>query len=144
MTTASRRFRGFAGGAHATVIPNTFFTEVLPSIDDPVELLVSTYAFYALARRRAAERWLTAEQLSAEVPLRRALVRLTGGEASGAVERGLSAAVGRGTLIAHRRDGLVRYAVNSPAGRRVLALPAMAEMDLIVPRDLEQRVEECG
>jgi DnaD/phage-associated family protein len=27
--------------------------------------------------------------------------------------------------------------VNSPAGRRVLALPAMAEMDLIVPRDLD-------
>jgi DnaD/phage-associated family protein len=137
LTTTSRPFGGFAGGVHATVIPNTFFTEVLPAIDDPVELLVSTYAFYALARRRAAERWLTVEQLSAEMPLRRALDRLAGGDSASAVERGLQAAVKRGTLAADRRGEAVRYAINSPAGRRTLALPATIEMDPIAPRDLD-------
>jgi DnaD/phage-associated family protein len=137
MTSSFRPFRGFAGGAHATVIPNAFFTEVLPSIDDPVELLVSTYAFYALARRRAGERWLTVEQLAAEMPLRRALARLMGGEASGAVEQGLQAAVERGTLVADRGGAVVRYAINSPAGRRTLALPATVEVGPIGPRDLD-------
>ncbi|MGD9889746.1 MAG: DnaD domain-containing protein [Dehalococcoidia bacterium] len=137
MTTSSRPFRGFAGGTHATVIPNTFFTEVVPSIDDPVELLVSTYVFYALARRRAGERWLTVEQLSAEMPLRRAMTRLTGRDAVGEVERGLQAAVTRGTLVAGGGDGPVRYAINSPAGRRMLALPATTEMDMVAPRDLD-------
>jgi DnaD/phage-associated family protein len=136
LTTTARPFRGFAGGAHATVIPNTFFTEVLPSIEDPVELLVSTYAFYALARRRAAERWLTVEQLSAEMPLRRALARLTGGDASEAVVRGLQAAVARGTLVADRSGEAARYSINSPAGRQMLALPVTIETDPIAPPDL--------
>lgn len=136
MTSPSRPFAGFRGGAHATVIPNAFFTEVLPAIDDPVELLVSTYAFYALSRRRAGERWLTAAGLTAEMPLRRALRGLGRTDAGDAVVAALDAAAARGTLV---RDGSVpaRYAINSPAGRRILAIPAAVETDPIRERDLE-------
>jgi DNA replication protein len=137
MTPTSRPFRGFAGGARATVIPNTFFTDVLPAIDDPVELLVSTYAFFALSQRRASERWLTAEHLSVEMPLRRALARMSVEDTASVVERGLQAAVARGTLAAERRGEVVRYAINSPAGRRMLSLPAAAEIDSIAPPDLD-------
>jgi DNA replication protein len=136
VTSSSRRFTGFRGGAHATVIPNAFFTEVLPAVDDPVELLVSTYAFYALSRRRAGERWLTAAGLAAEVPLRRALRGLARTDAGDVVAGALDAAVARGTLV---RDGSepARYAINSPAGRRLLALPVAAEIEPIGARDLE-------
>ena len=135
-TSSSRRFPGFAGGAHATVIPNTFFSEVLPAIEDPVELLVSTYAFYALSRRRAGERWLTAAHLSAEMPLRRALHNLVGADTGATISRALEAAVMRGTLLADQSVP-ARYAINNPAGRRLLALPAAEEVEPLAEREIE-------
>jgi DnaD/phage-associated family protein len=120
MSQDERRFPGFPAGAHATAIPNVFFSDLLRQLDDPAELLVTLYAFYALGRRRAAERWLTGPQLAAEAPLRAALAGVSGGP-DVALQRGLTAAVARGTLVAAAVDGEVRYAVNSPFGRRLLA-----------------------
>ena len=122
MSAEPHRFPGFSPGAHATAIPNGFFADLLPRITDPAELVVTLYTFFALGRRRASERWLTREQLAAELPLRRALAGLAP-EPEGALERGLAAAVERGTLVAALREGTMRYTVNSPAGRRGLALP---------------------
>lgn len=120
--TTQRRFPGFPAGALATPVPSVFFSELLPEIDDPAELLVTAYAFFALGRRRAAERWLTRDLLAAELPLRRALARLPG-DPGAALDHGLAGAVMRGTLVAGEKDGETRYAVNSAAGRRALALP---------------------
>lgn len=75
------RFGGFPAGARATVIPNLFFSAVLPEIDDPAELVVSCYIFFALARRRRFPRLITFDELLAEAPLRRALQNIAGGSA---------------------------------------------------------------
>ena len=122
MNAARPRFTGFHAGAHATLIPNAFFVDVLPLIDDPVELTVTLYALYASGRRPASERFITAASLLCEAPLRAALGR-HGDTAADAVSAALDAAVARGTLLADRRSASPRYAINSPAGRRVLALP---------------------
>jgi DnaD/phage-associated family protein len=118
--TQERRFPGFPAGAHATVIPNAFFADLLPRFDDPAELLVTLYAFYALGRRRASDRWLTATHLAAEAPLRAALAGVSV-DTDVALQRGLAAAVARGSLVAAAVDNEIRYAMNSPFGRRALA-----------------------
>src|SRR5262249_42959010 len=107
----------FPAGARQTAVPSLFFSEVLPRIDDPAELIVSIYAFYLLGRRPAAGRGFAEEELRAEPPLRRALARLEEGPAA-ALERGLEAAVERGTVLRAEtmRDGrpLRLYAANVP------------------------------
>jgi DnaD/phage-associated family protein len=114
------RFPGFPAGSHATAIPNAFFAELLPRIDDPAELLVTLYAFYALGRRRASERWVTASHLGAEAPLHAALVSMCL-DPGAALRHGLAAAVVRGSLVTTAVNGEMRYAVNSPFGRRGIA-----------------------
>ena len=117
---------GFPEGARATPVPNLFFSDVLPAIDDEAELLVTLYAFYLLGRKRPASRFFVQSELRAEAPLLRALDRLATEEhgASEALRRGLAAAVRRGTLLraVSSRDGkaIDLYAVHSPAGLALL------------------------
>jgi DNA replication protein len=122
--TAERPFPGFPSNALATAVPNAFFADVLPEIDDPAELLVTAYAFYALGRRRAPDRWLTADALAAEAPLRRALARL-GPEIERRLRDGLEAGVRRGSLLAASVGGERRYAINNATGRRTLSRTAL-------------------
>ncbi|MHB8575769.1 MAG: DnaD domain-containing protein [Dehalococcoidia bacterium] len=121
---ATRAGPRFPAGARQTAIPSLFFSDVLPSIEDPVELIVSTYAFYLLGRKPAAARWFIEDELRAESPLRRSLGRL-GADAAQPLARGLDAAVDRGTLLRAEslRDGrTVRlYAANVPGGAQALA-----------------------
>ena len=107
-------FPGFPPGSRATTVPSVFFSDVLPGIEDQAELTVTLYAFFALGRKAAGARWLTVEELSLELPLRRALARLPGG-ADAALRRGLAAALERGTL---RRTG-TRLALNVRGARPV-------------------------
>jgi DNA replication protein len=120
---ATRAGPRFPAGARQTAIPSLFFSDVLPAIEDPVELIVSTYAFYLLGRKPAAARWFVEDELRAESPLRRSLCRL-GADAAQPLIRGLDAAVNRGTLLRAEslRDGrTVRlYAANVPGGAQAL------------------------
>jgi len=137
LSAALRPFPGFVAGSHATAIPNALFSELLPAIDDPVELVVSMYAFYALGRRTAAERWLTVERLAAERPLLRALQHLTPDPVR-AIRDGLTAAVARGTLVADGSTEPARYVINSAAGRRSLGRPAGPEPGAVLTTAPEQ------
>lgn len=121
MTERSHPFPGFPARSRATVLPSVFFSDVLPEIEEWAELLVTLYAFYAVGRKRASERWLTIAQLTDAAPLCRALQRLDGG-ARIALGRGLALAVERGTLVGAEVAGEMRFAVNTPTGRRGLAL----------------------
>src|SRR3990172_3200174 len=52
-------FAGFPEGkTDPTPIPAGFFTELLPAIDDLGELRLTLYAFWALARKSSAVRYL--------------------------------------------------------------------------------------
>lgn len=127
---------GFPAGARATIIPNLFFSTVLPRIEEPAELVVSTYLFYALGRRRGYPRVITYDELAAEAPLRKALGRLDGGiEAS--LRRGLELAVLRGTILrAQRRPERVGgptidlYLINTETARGMLAAGQLAGVEL--------------
>ena len=125
MSEARRTFRGFPAGARATLIPNVLFSDVLPAIEDPAELVVSVYVFFVLGRKRAGGRWVTPAELATDPALRRALDRLAGG-AEAALQRGLAAAVCRGTLLRACAADDARYVLNDAAGRRALALPEPA------------------
>jgi DNA replication protein len=115
-------FMGFRGGMRATVIPNAFFTAVLPQIEDQAELLVTLYAFFALGQRSDLPRTISQASLLAEPPLLKALTALPGG-AEVAFSRGLALALQRGTLIlmGQRADGDATFALNTDASRRVAA-----------------------
>lgn len=139
-------FPGFPAGARATVIPSLFFAAVLPEIDDPAELVVSCYLFYALGRRQGSPRVITFEELAAETPLRRSLRRLGDSTEPGAIEaalrRGLEAAVARGTVLharaVHARrseagSGPARadvYLVHTEQAREAIASGRLAGLEL--------------
>ena len=106
-------YTGFLNSAAGTVIPNAFFSRVLPEISDPAELVVSAYVFFALGLRRRQPRFVTLRELEADAGLTRALANLCqSGDRSppayesgrwevgeGPLRRGLDLAVQRGTLV---------------------------------------------
>lgn len=125
----SEAFTGFSNSAAGTVIPNAFFSQVLPEIEDPAELIVTAYAFFAFANSEHRPRYVTLAELEADAGLARTLAHLCPEDAiADSLRRGLDLAVQRGTLLrahlpsqAHERGaGDQGYAPNMPANRRAL------------------------
>jgi DnaD/phage-associated family protein len=127
-------FAGFPAGARATAIPSVFFSELLPQIDDVAELRVTLYVIYALGRHKGYPRFVTARELRSEGPLLASLGDGGDPEPLAALERGLAAAVGRGSLlrIDVEADGGREqiYFLNAPADRRAVDLLRRGELDL--------------
>ena len=117
-------FRGFPSSGLGTVVPNLFFSRVLPQMESAEELIVSVYFFFAQRQERRWPRFLTRRELAADGTLLRSLAGLCGGHDHEALARGLALAVERGTLIravaefGGREEEI--YAVNTPPGRRAL------------------------
>ena len=122
-------FSGFPAGGHATVVPNLFFASVLPAIEDPAELVVTTYLFFALGRRRGFPRLISGRELLAEAPLRKALARLDG-DIEVALRRGLEAAVTRGTVLRARAAGGDLYLLHTETAREAIAAGKLANVEL--------------
>ncbi|MEA3396404.1 MAG: DnaD domain protein [Chloroflexota bacterium] len=133
---AWRQFSGFPEGKAALVqLPDLLFTDLIPIINDLLELQVTLLILWRLARRRAqVAPWVTRAELLADAAVQQALG--SGGEA--ALDGALARAVARGTLLAaeHARAAGVerRYLANGPQGRMVAAAwrrgvePAQAEV----------------
>jgi DnaD/phage-associated family protein len=123
-------FEGFPAGARAIAIPNLFFTALLPRIDDPAELVVTVYFFFAQARKKGQPRFLTYAELAAGGSLAAA----AGSLGEGALRRGLDAAVERGTLlrlaVEHDGRGEELYFLNTPGGRRAVAAVKAGRLEL--------------
>jgi DnaD/phage-associated family protein len=103
------RFPGFPEGRLGTTpIPDIFFRDLLPRIQDASELRATLYAFYLLARKEARYQYLTVEDF-AQAPV-----------AAGA-EAALAKAVARGTLLRAEVDlpeaRIAVYFANTPRGR---------------------------
>ncbi len=114
-----RTFSGFPAGQTAMVtLPDIVFTELVPLIDDLLELRVTLLALRRLAQMRAeVAPWITAAELRDDPAMRAAL-----GDGDTPLDAVLARAVARGTLLVARRevaDGTVehRYFANSPRGR---------------------------
>ena len=118
-------FQGFPEGKLSfALIPDLFFSELLPGINDMAELKVTLHVMWLLQRRRTKPCWVSQDELEADPVLLRSLAS-TGREPLTALRRGLRAAVERGTLIALAGEVQGRatywYVLNSRQGRRLVA-----------------------
>lgn len=123
-----RGFPGFPDGKVPLVpVPDPFFTDLLPLIDNLAELKATLFAIWALARRRENEtRYLRAADWDAALPWFE--VDQAGARSPREVLwEGIERAVARGSLleiVVHGEDGeeVDRwYVLNTPRGRELVA-----------------------
>jgi DnaD/phage-associated family protein len=124
---------GFPNSAAGTVIPNAFFSRVMPGITDPAELVVSAYVFFAFGASKHRPRFVTLAELEADEGLARSLGSLCEGAIADSLRRGLALAVERGTLLQASADGEALFAPNMPANRRALERLAAEGVTLAEP-----------
>lgn len=126
---------GFPNSAAGTVIPNAFFSQVLPEINDPAELVVTAYAFFAFATSEHRPRYVTLAELEADAGLARSLANLCEGPPATSLHRGLDLAVQRGTLLraTAEADSAILMAPNMPANRQALERLAAEGVSLEEP-----------
>lgn len=112
-------FSGFPSGkVQVTPLPNLFFTELCPAIDDLAELKVTLHIFWLIANRTgSAPRGVTASELRADRTLMQSLVA-SDAKPDDALPRALAAATERGTLLYRSTEGDAVYFLNNDAGRR--------------------------
>ena len=101
MNTA-REFRGFPAKANFTPIPNSFFSALLPQIDDLAELKVTLHIFWALYRKKAYPRFITYSELRGDEALMLGIGNDR--EPDEHLEQSLKKAVERGTLLLLRME----------------------------------------
>ena len=115
-------FNGFPAKSKFTPIPNIFFSELLPQINDPVELEVTLHIFWVLYQKRGYPRFVTYGELTADPVLMRGIEGQ--GSAPEVLRQALNQAVSRGTILCLKleRDGEVHelYFVNTDADRRAV------------------------
>ncbi len=124
-------FSGFPSGkVEVTPLPNLFFSELCPAIDDLTELKVTLHIFWLIANRKAgAPRYVTASELRADRTLMQSLAA-SDAKPDEALTRALAAATERGTLLHRSTEGDEMYFVNNDAGRRAFEKSERAEEPL--------------
>lgn len=105
-----KTFEGFPEGSKlsATAFPATFFTELLPVIDDLAELKVVLFSFWALNQKEGEFRYLLREEYDNETLLEGLKIANPDGEPQATLENALALAVARRILLC--------TAVNLPSG----------------------------
>lgn len=116
------KFEGFpAGELRFTSVPDLFFAELLPAIDNLAELKITLHVIWA--RQRGGRQMLTQAELAADETLARGLAAL-GDDPEQALAEGLAQAVARGSLLRATVESEAGpqevYALNSEGGRRTL------------------------
>jgi DnaD/phage-associated family protein len=119
-------FTGFPDGKLELVrLPDQFFSELLPIIDDLFELKVTLHCLWLIQQKQGDVRYITTSELMADEVLMRGLqdANLSAKET---LMEGLELAVARGTLLqvtAQRADGADEnwYFVNGERGRAAVA-----------------------
>ena len=109
-------FSGFpAGKVQVTPLPNLFFTELVPAIDDLTELKVTLHIFWLLAHSKNVS--VRASELRADRTLAQSL-KATDAKPEQKLERALARAVERGTLLHLDSTDDNLYFLNTERGRR--------------------------
>lgn len=88
-----KTFAGFPKDVHFGGIPKVFFSQLLPEIDDLVELKVTIHLLHTLYERKGYPRFITDCEMLAD----KVLMRGIGSEEE--LRRGLERAVRRGTVL---------------------------------------------
>jgi DNA replication protein len=117
-------FKGFPARAEVTPLPNIFFTEVLPRVDNPAEFKVVMQVFFLLSRRKGYPRFVGFNELSSDPVIVKGLSNLVP-ETDDQLKRALELAVQDGILLhlpvetGGRSDDL--YFINNQAEKDTLA-----------------------
>ena len=157
-------FSGFpAGKVHFTPLPNLFFSELLPAIDDLAELKVTLHIFWLLHQKKGYPRYVSRRELEADGVLLGGL-RGTGQKPEERLGQALERAVARGTLlhVTALRQGSGQalrqgsgqapqgderddwYFMNTDLGRRTLDKIRRGELELeavVTPGEVRLEVE---
>lgn len=149
-------FTGFPAGKNPFVpIPEVFFTQLLPEIEDSAELKVTLHLFWLMAQKQGNPRCVSDSELQVDATLLRGLKRR--GDPRPAEERlrqGLEQAVSRGTLLrvqlklmSEGKDNAETvgwYFFNTARSRKVVAELQGGEMipvRLLTAQDARQKQE---
>jgi len=128
----SKEFRGFPSRTNYTPIPNSFFSALLPRIDDMAELKVTLHIFWALYRKKGYPRFITYSELRGDEALM-AGIRIDG-ELDEQLKNALSGAVDRGTLLSLivEKNGIreILYFLNSENDQRVIMKIETGQIEL--------------
>lgn len=128
-----RPFPGFpAGRLRVTPVPDVFFSELLPAIDDLAELKVTLWALWQLKGRRREPQFLALSALRADGVLLAALAA-DGATALERLEQALARAVTRGTLLRleDAAGDQAWFFLNSEQGREAFAQAQRGELELV-------------
>jgi DnaD/phage-associated family protein len=135
MSDSMQGFPGFPAGKLATTpLPNQFFSELLPLIDNLAELKVVLHLFWLIGKKRGALRYARLDELLRD---RRLLDGLATPKQPGeeVLRDALERAVARGALlhteVTRRRETEQWYMINSANGREVLERLEAGELDLL-------------
>lgn len=128
-------FAGFPAGKLATTpVPNLFFSELLPLIDNIAELKVVLHLFWLIGKKRGALRYARLDELLKD---RRLLDGLATPKLSGetVLRDALERAVARGallrTVVTRGHETEEWFMINSANGREVLERLQTGELDLL-------------
>ncbi|MDF1513982.1 MAG: DnaD domain protein [Anaerolineae bacterium] len=123
-----RHFSGFPDGKHTLVsLPEPFFSQLVPVIDDLDELKVTVIVLWRLSQMQsAAAPWVTMTEMHTDQVLENALLESKHGAFINALDRALDKAAARGTLLScdwQLADGSIekRFFANSPRGRAAVS-----------------------
>lgn len=121
-STREAAFPGFPEGrVRVTLVPDLFFSALLPDIDDLAELKVTLHVLWAVTRSKRPLPGLSLSELRDDPTLTASLRSGQGSLEEGALEAALERAVQRGSLLRVTASGEGRqdhyYFVNSPRGR---------------------------
>ncbi|HSQ39719.1 MAG TPA: DnaD domain protein, partial [Anaerolineales bacterium] len=113
-------FKGFTAGTDDSVpVPEAFFTELLPVIDDLGELRVTLYAFWNFHGQVREPRYLRFSEI-----LKDDLLMAGFGQAADAQKKNLAEALkracGRGTLLEAHQENVTFYFLNSERGKAAM------------------------
>lgn len=141
-------FPGFPAGRQTVVrVPDTFFTELLPAIDDLVELKVTLYCIWLLNHKQGELRYTRLAELAADDLF---VSGLGGKKEDGmdALVRGLELAHARGTLlrVKMRDEGAEEdwYFLNSAHGREAIERIRQGQLHILaepLPDDISLRAQ---
>jgi DNA replication protein len=117
----SAPFNGFPESAQRlTPLPEAFFRELLPQIDDLNELKLAVYIFWRLEQVEGAFRFVRFSDLAEDAPFMAALDTTDDDSPLAALADALERCVSRGALLLARLEGEEFYFLNSPKGKAAL------------------------
>lgn len=113
-----QKYSGFSAGKQRHIsIPDQFFLDLLPYIDDLVELKVTLFVLRHLDQQEGDTRFVTENGLRQD-PLLMSSLHQDEAQRLPCLQKALSAAVERGTLLSAKKpDGQAVFFLNTPRGQ---------------------------